>query len=305
MRSSFRSDRIYAFLAVAEELHFGRAADRVGVSQSTLTRLVRGCESDIGLKLFTRDSRNVNLTRAGEEFFGTARKLVRYVDMQYLNARRSQSRVPSLDVGYTGPASLQFIGDLLSTIRSSDIPLALNVDNTKFAIDALDGVLDGSLDAALLRLDRLPRGLSWVDVSVEDIGVAYNADVFNLGPGPVDLRSVAELPHVLMSSSGSSLTAVYLDLLDQAKHSIIAEHIVSDPWTAMAVCSAGGGVTPTTIPRPTFVDFPKLRVAPLLAGDKALKLRFAWRSDDRRDSLMNLVGIAAKMGNMGADWAVG
>lgn len=56
------------FIAVAEELHFGRAAERIGIEQSPLSRAVRELEEDLGVQLLARTSRSTRLTRAGEFF---------------------------------------------------------------------------------------------------------------------------------------------------------------------------------------------------------------------------------------------
>jgi len=64
------------FVAVAEELHFARAAERVGIEQSPLSRAIRELELDLGTVLFTRTSRSTRLTRAGELLLVDARRLL-------------------------------------------------------------------------------------------------------------------------------------------------------------------------------------------------------------------------------------
>ena len=76
------------FVAVAEELHFGRAAARVHMSQSPLSRAIRELERDLGVVLFVRTTRRVELTAAGTALLGRARRAIAEVDLAVADARR-------------------------------------------------------------------------------------------------------------------------------------------------------------------------------------------------------------------------
>ncbi len=70
-----------AFVAVAEELHFGRAAARIHIAQSPLSRIIQKLESELGTLLFVRNNRNVRLTPAGEALLDGARDLLDLADL--------------------------------------------------------------------------------------------------------------------------------------------------------------------------------------------------------------------------------
>ena len=97
------------FVAVAEELHFGRAAERLRMSQSPLSRAIRELERDVGVVLFVRTTRRVELTAAGSALLEHAKRVLTEIDAAVEDARRSsEPNRDSVALGYTpfsrGPA---------------------------------------------------------------------------------------------------------------------------------------------------------------------------------------------------------
>ncbi len=81
--------RLYAFIAVAEELHFRQAAKRLVITQSPLSRMIKGLEHDVGAALFIRTRRSVKLTAAGEALFEDTRDVIRRAERAVRRARRT------------------------------------------------------------------------------------------------------------------------------------------------------------------------------------------------------------------------
>lgn len=84
----FTLDQIRSFVAVAEELHFGRAAQRLHMTQPPLSRQIQKLEKTVGVHLIERDNRKVSLTVAGTAFLDEARKLLVTADQAPLTAQR-------------------------------------------------------------------------------------------------------------------------------------------------------------------------------------------------------------------------
>jgi len=139
------------FLAVAEELHFGRAAQRLHIAQPPLSQQIRRLEEEIGHPLFVRSSRSVKLTPAGKALMERARRTLRNVD-EDLEAVRSVARgeVGVLKVGFVGSAMLTRLPSILDKYRRlySRVQLHLNEFHTSQLIGALR---EGSADVALAR----------------------------------------------------------------------------------------------------------------------------------------------------------
>lgn len=139
------------FLAVADELHFGRAAQHLHIAQPPLSQQIRRLEQEIGYPLFLRSSRSVKLTPAGRALVDRARRTLQKVDDD-LEAVRSVARgeVGVLKVGFVGSAMLTRLPAILDRYRRlySRVQLHLNEFHTSQLIDALR---DGSADVALAR----------------------------------------------------------------------------------------------------------------------------------------------------------
>jgi DNA-binding transcriptional LysR family regulator len=98
------------FLAVADELNYGRAAARLNVAQPSVTRAVQGLENELGVTLFLRDKRRVELTPAGRMFADEARGLLAGLEMGARQARRvERGEVGALTVGFEGLSTFAFI----------------------------------------------------------------------------------------------------------------------------------------------------------------------------------------------------
>ena len=109
-----------SFITLAEELHFGRAAHLCGISQPAMSRLLSELETDLGVKLLTRTSREVALTDAGRGFLKSARKAVAYADMAVRAAKAgTASGIDSLTIGMMLGAAQPFVGALIAKFQAA------------------------------------------------------------------------------------------------------------------------------------------------------------------------------------------
>ena len=93
------------FIAVADELHFGRAAEKLHISQPPLSQQIQALEANIGAQLFNRNNRNVSLTQAGEGFLKEARQIISRVnDASQQAAKIHRGEAGNLTLGLTSSA---------------------------------------------------------------------------------------------------------------------------------------------------------------------------------------------------------
>jgi DNA-binding transcriptional LysR family regulator len=139
------------FLAVAEELHFRRAAARLFVSQPTLSDQIRRLEQHLGVQLFERTSRGVILTSAGKEFEGEARTVLAAWEQAVTVTRRAASeRVRTFVIGFVANAAAELTP--LITRRFRDRHAGINVEMRQYDFrEPLAGLGTGHVDVALTR----------------------------------------------------------------------------------------------------------------------------------------------------------
>jgi DNA-binding transcriptional LysR family regulator len=144
-------DQLRGFVAVAEELHFGRAAERLNMTQPPLSRQIQKLEKAIGVRLFDRDNRGVALTAAGAAFLADARRLLELAEMAPSLARRiSAGSAGSVRIGFTAASTFGLLGALLNEISDAlpDVDIDLKEMVTK---DQTAALISGEIDLGLAR----------------------------------------------------------------------------------------------------------------------------------------------------------
>jgi DNA-binding transcriptional LysR family regulator len=147
----FTLDQVRAFVVVAEELHFGRAAERLQMTQPPLSRQIQKLERAVGVRLFERDNRKVELTTAGETFLAEARRILALASGALEQAQRIQAgSAGTVRIGFTATSTFSVLTSLLNLVSEAypDIHLDLFEMVTREQISKL---IDGELDLGLAR----------------------------------------------------------------------------------------------------------------------------------------------------------
>jgi DNA-binding transcriptional LysR family regulator len=139
------------FVAVAEELHFSRAAKRLRIAQPPLSQQIRKLEEHIGCPLFTRNSRMVALTAAGETLLERSRYILRRLDEDLESVRRvGRGEIGTVTVGFIGSAMLTVLPALIGSYRKrfAKVDLRLRELTTSSLLNA---IRQGAVDLGFLR----------------------------------------------------------------------------------------------------------------------------------------------------------
>ncbi len=236
------------FVAVAEELHFTRAARRLGLSQPPLSQQIRQMEEELATPLFDRSRKRVALTEAGRMLLGEARATLAQAERAELVARRAgRGEIGELRVGLFASAPLlpAFARTVIAFRRSlPDARLTLQEAPTLAQLDALQR---RALDAGFLRCpsaDHLPPGLDTVELAREPLVVVMRRDHRLARRGaPLPLTALAEEPMIFFARSVG--TTLHDQLASLCRRAGFAPRIVQEARensTLMGLVAAGLGL---------------------------------------------------------------
>ncbi len=158
------------FIAVAEELHFGRAAQVLGISQPPLSQQIQALEQEVGARLFERTNRRVELSEAGRLFLQEARLVLAQVDKAADVARRAQlGELGELKIGFTSSAPFNStIPQAIFSFRQRFPAVHLNLREMSSTMVA-DALVDESIEVGIMRPLGLPDSLSVVELMREPL----------------------------------------------------------------------------------------------------------------------------------------
>lgn len=155
------------FVTVAEELHFGRAAERLHLSQPPLSQQIRRLESILGYPLFERTSRSVSLTPAGSVYLERARRTLANVARDLAETRSvARGEVGSLHVGFVGSGMLAHLPAIFRRFRESHSRVTLHLHES-FTARVIEGLENGTLDAGILRDADAAPGMTITSLMTE------------------------------------------------------------------------------------------------------------------------------------------
>ena len=188
-----------AFVALAEEQHFGRAADRLHLAQPALSQQLAQLERETGCRLAERTSRSFALTAAGELLLPRARRVLDEVSRAGADLRDLASgRLGRVVLGLVGTASYDLLPKVAQRARAELPEVDLVVRGEGLAPALAEAVAARTLDLAVARpVADLPAGLVVEPLRTEPLVAVLPADHPAAGPGPVDLADLADQPFVV------------------------------------------------------------------------------------------------------------
>lgn len=184
-------------IAVADELHFTRAAEKLHVTQPSLSRQVRDLESSLGTKLFERNKQFVRVTAAGAAFVREAKEALLHAE-RAINLAKAASQPASFALGYSPHVSRSFIASArqVFSTRFSDIRVSLT---DAFADEQLSMIRSGMLDAGLVMLPLNAESLAVQSLLLEPLLVAL-PEKHRLSRGnTIRLRDLKPLPMIVVA----------------------------------------------------------------------------------------------------------
>jgi len=144
--------QLQSFIAVAEELHFGRAAKRVHLSQPALSLQIKSMEEELQVTLLSRSRRKTELTQSGQIFLPEAREVLQRIEQAISKVRRaSLGEVGTLNVGFISTAAAVILPPLVKRFRAKHTHVDIDLRNVLTA-DQVPQLQEGKLDVGFLRV---------------------------------------------------------------------------------------------------------------------------------------------------------
>ncbi len=279
------------FLAVAEDLHFRKAAERLFISQPGLSRQIRQMEEDLGIKLFERHNRKVRLTKAGEYLQKELTRNLNNIDRIISYAKLINDGVNGeLRLGYVGSAMQKLIPDLLLhfTRKHPNVTFSLNEMENKQQIHAL---LNEEIDIGFVRIERVPRGLNIHPLFEDTFSLVlpreHKLDEKNL-------QSISQLkdePFILFNASYSeSYYEKVMQIFDSAGFAPIVSHYTVNAASIFRLVENGFGISiiPTALKYGYNME---VKFVELKNIHQRTTLKVVWNTDNSNPALKDLINI--------------
>jgi DNA-binding transcriptional LysR family regulator len=288
----FTLSQLTLFVAVAEELHFGRAAERLRMTQPPLSRQIQLLEKELRVQLFDRSSRSVKLTPAGQSLLADARRLLQQSERTALSVRKaSQGRLGLLRVGFTAASANSGLHTVLSAAAEAIDEVEVEL-REMVTMEQIEAISDGSLDLGMVRPPVTRPDLLSRPLVRESLMVALQTShPLARSGGPVDVADLDGQPMVMYSPIESryffeltsavlhaaSVRPVMVQYLSQI-HSLLA--LVNLDWGFAMVPESAG-----------HMHFDNVSYLPLrLPAPASVELDLVWRQANDNPALHRLLG---------------
>jgi DNA-binding transcriptional LysR family regulator len=255
------------FVAVAEELHFRRAAERLHVAQPAVSEQVRKLEQELGVRLFDRNQRRVELTDAGSAMLTEARHVLRQAQVAQQAARSASDRTTQrLRIGYLGDALPNAVPRALRSLATATPRVQASLE-TGPAVSLIEAVRDGRLDAAVVCLPAPIAGLHVLPLGVQHAVAALPAGDARAVRAEIDLEQMA--PEHLVVLPRPANPAFYDAVVATCRAAGISPTLVelAEPHVDQALLAVSSGAGMALLPESVAERYtpPGIRFLPLAA----------------------------------------
>jgi DNA-binding transcriptional LysR family regulator len=272
--------QIRYFVAVAEELHFGRAAARLGIAQPALSEQIKALERDLQVRLLARSSRSVHLTGAGAAFLGKCVQILTDVrDASLLAQEAAGHAARKLALGAIYPATVAILPRFIERLgRRGGYPLVevFNGD-TETLVRRMER---GSVNFAFVRPISLAHTLRYEEIGDEPYLLAVNRRSPLAGAQSVALADLSSEKIIVLWKEGLGATEQYFEALFRERG--LQDRIAfrcNDTVSILSLVSAGIGVgfVPGWV---RGLSDPSVVLRSVLEVNYRVGLGVAWRADD-------------------------
>ncbi len=285
-----------AFVVVAEELHFGRAAQRLHVAQSPLSQTIRRLEASIGAELFERNTRSVALTPAGRALLPKAYRVIQDLALATEAARAASGSIHgTVRIGFSGAFNHLTLPALARSVRRELPEIDLQLISRVRTGDGLAKLRNGTIDLAFVGLPVTDADVEARLISRTPLGAVLPVDHPLAEADSLSARQLADDDFLSMPVDGSSSMAEGLlrcCIAAGFRPRITQE--ITDPYIMLTLVATGLGVTITAedlapiMPRGA-------RWIPLSDSPQYMLHGIAWMADEQSSALRAVLDLSQRV----------
>lgn len=289
--------QLRVFVAVAAELHFGRAAERLHLAQPPVSRTIRQLEQELGHDLFERSTRAVTLTPAGKALVAPAQRMLALEAEAISEVEQAAlGRSGVVRMAYAGVSTNSRVGELARRIRREVPDIHLQLNSQHFAAAGIDKLYENQIDIALGRWDHVPDDIATRMVYRDELVVAMPDSHPRANQESVAIADLLADEWVTLAMNTNSVLNTRLSDLMRAhgKKPRIAQE-APDTLSAISLVSAEVGVSLTLRSVANNVWPWRVAFVPLIDESAPVDLLMAWRRDDPSPTLRTVLDISGQL----------
>lgn len=233
-----------SYVAVAEERHFRRAAERLHMSQPPLSQQIKTLEEALGVELLIRNRRGVEVTVAGEAFLEQARLVLSAMDQAVGVARRAdQGELGQLSIGFVGSAMYGRVPDVLRRFRTAHLGVHLTLRELGTAAQ-VDALVHGTIDVGFLRPPVSAEGIEIEAFADEPVVVVLPQDHHLVGMPSLTLVHLRRERFVQLSAAAApgQHEAIHRALAAEGAAPLVVQE-AEEMQTVVGLVASGLGVS--------------------------------------------------------------
>lgn len=269
------SKKLMYFIAVAEEMHFGRAASRLAISQPPLTSQIKMLEEDLGVSLFKRSTRAVTLTKEGASLYEHAKKIIADID-NCKSVVKNVERDKEIILGVLHAHTYTFLPDLLRYVFSQYPDLSIRIVEYTTS-EQIKTIRDKRIDLGIIREPIEFPGIIVDRIYEEEYVLAIPTDWVINQRKEISIKELEGKSIIVYPSHDSKkgTSNIFIDFLHQHKVTLDKKIELNTIHSALALVAAGRGFTP--VPRTqSQMKFPHVSYLKIKEPAPTLSIAIAW-----------------------------
>lgn len=236
-------DNLKCFILVAENLSFARAAEALYISQPAVTKQINSLEQELGVTLFTRSTRHVELTPAGMSFYKDAKDIVLKSQMAVNRVQSQNTTSDTIRIGLSNPIALFYLAPILKKLHAEHPDIRPNVEVPGYKI-VLNLFLENKLDLLFYYKENMPKQseINFMELERDTLSCLMPSNHLLAQKDSVSLKELVDVPIIACNPLNAPLSTASFQQQLLQEHSLDKVLYCDNIEVAHCMVSAGLGI---------------------------------------------------------------